>query len=426
MVFGVHWERDWRVAQLRPRKAISSHKFRLGASSVVFMNNQPITSPLRILLVKLSSFGDVLHALPTLEALREAYPRARITWLVEAAYAPLLAGHPALNEVWLAPRLRPHEILSGANPATLRGLMRQLRSHSFDLVLDLQGLLKSAVWVALARSPRKVGYDRTREFSYLALTERVPPFDPEAHAVRRYLNLAHYLGAPLAQPRFRLGLAAADLSGLIPEKAGRPLAVLHPGARWPSKLWPPAAWARLAEWLARQGFQVAITGSAADRQLAAGIAAQSQAPVVNLAGATSLAQLAGILRTARLAVTTDTGAMHLAAALGTPVAAVFGPTAPGAPAPSGRAIRWCAWNCPAAPASGANVPYLFASRNLRPRWWRPRVRKSCLKQELVDNIIKSPLPPAGQASFTPAQMAGKGKCRDGFKTRPNREESIYG
>jgi heptosyltransferase-1 len=290
----------------------------------------------RILLVKLSSFGDVLHALPTLEALRDAYPRAQITWLVEAAYAPLLSRHPALDEVWLAPRLRPQEILSGANPAILRRLIRQLRSRPYDLVLDLQGLLKSAVWVALARSPRKVGYDRTREFSYLPLTDRVPPFDPEAHAVRRYLNLAHYLGAPLAQPRFRLGLAAAEVSGLMPGKAGRPLAVLHPGARWPSKHWPPASWARLAEWLTQQGFQVALTGSGADRKLATSIAAQSQAPVLNLTGSTSLAQLAGLLQKARLAVTTDTGAMHLAAALGTPVAAIFGPTAPWRTGPFGE------------------------------------------------------------------------------------------
>ena len=173
----------------------------------------------RILLVKLSSFGDVLHALPTLEALREAYPKAHITWLVEAAYAPLLSGHPALDEVWIAPRLRPGEFFSGSNPAALRRLVRQLRTQPFDLVVDVQGLLKSAVWVALAKSPRKVGYDKTRELSYLPLTERVKPFDPEAHAVGRYLNLAHYLGAPPTPPRFRLGLdAAADISALIPRR----------------------------------------------------------------------------------------------------------------------------------------------------------------------------------------------------------------
>jgi len=318
----------------------------------------PTLSPqTRILLVKLSSFGDVLHGLPTLEALRDTYPLAHITWLVEAAYAPLLSGHPALDEVWIAPRLRPAEFLSGSNPARLRRLIQQLRARPFDLVLDVQGLLKSAVWVALARSPRKVGYDKTRELSYLALTERVPPFDPEAHAVRRYLNLAHYLGAPPAPPRFRLGLdAAVDISALIPAEADRPLVVLHPGARWASKLWPPASWARLSEWFQSQGFQVAVTGSAADRELIAGLTAQCRAPVVNLAGHTSLAQLAGILRKARLAVTTDTGAMHLAAALGTKVAALFGPTAPWRTGPFGAGHQVVRLNLPCSPCFKRQCP----------------------------------------------------------------------
>lgn len=297
------------------------------------MRNQPAAP--RLLLVKLSSFGDVLHTLPTLEALRDAFPTGHITWLVEAAYAPLLTGHPALDEVWIAPRLRPGEVLAGDNRARLRGLWRRLRSQPFDLVLDLQGLLKSAVWVALARSPRKVGYDRTREGSYLALTERVPPFDPEVHAVQRYLNLAHYLGAPVNPPRFRLGLASGmGNSPLI--RQDRPLAILHPGARWPSKLWPGPAWAQLADWLSRRhGFQVAITGSAADAALAAQIQTQAQEPVLNLAGRTDLAELAALLRGARLAVTADTGAMHLAAALKTPVVALFGPSAPWRTGPFG-------------------------------------------------------------------------------------------
>jgi heptosyltransferase I len=291
----------------------------------------------RILLVKLSSFGDVLHTLPTLAALRSAYPEAHITWLVEAAYAPLLSGHPALDAIWEAPRLHPGELLAGANRARLRRALRLRRTQSFDLVVDVQGLLKSALWVALAKSPRKVGYDRTRELSYLALSERVPPYDPEAHAVRRYLNLAHYLGAPVAPPQFHLAFdKGVDLTGLIPAAEARPLVVLHPGARWESKLWLPASWARLAEWLENRGFQVALTGSQADQALVSEISHHTRSPVLNLAGATSLAQLAGILRKTRLAVTTDTGAMHLAAALGTPVVALFGPTAPWRTGPFGE------------------------------------------------------------------------------------------
>jgi heptosyltransferase-1 len=321
------------------------------------MSPHHLSSHPRILLVKLSSFGDVLHALPTLEALRAAYPLGHITWLVEAAYAPLLSGHPALDEVWIAPRLRPAEVFSGSNPARFRRLIQQLRARPFDLVVDVQGLLKSAVWVALARSPRKVGYDKTRELSYLALTERVPPFDPEAHAVRRYLNLAHYLGAPPALPRFRLGLdAAVDISALIPAEADRPLAVLHPGARWASKLWPPASWANLAEWFHGQGFHIAVTGSRADQELVAGIAAQCRVPLLNLTGSTSLAQLAGILRQARLAVTTDTGAMHLAAALGTPVTALFGPTAPWRTGPFGEGHQVVRLGLPCSPCFKRQCP----------------------------------------------------------------------
>jgi heptosyltransferase-1 len=290
----------------------------------------------RILLVKLSSFGDVLHTLPTLEALRAAYPDAHITWLVEAAYAPLLVGHPALDEVWEAPRLRPGELLAGSNPARIGRLLNLLRVRPFDLVLDVQGLLKSAVWVALARSPRKVGYDRSREMSFLALTERMPPFDSEAHAVWRYLNLAHYLGAPPALPRFRLALGARITPpGLGPDAHEQLLTVLHPGARWASKLWPAASWARLAVWLRDQGFQVVLTGSRADQCLVTEIVEKTQLPVINLAGRTSLAELAAILRRARLAVTPDTGTMHLAAALATPVVALFGPTAPWRTGPFG-------------------------------------------------------------------------------------------
>lgn len=116
--------------------------------------------------------------------------------------------------------------------------------------------------------------------------------------------------------------------------------VLHPGARWITKIWPPASWARLADWLIREkGLAVVITGSAGDRELAARITAQMRERAQNLAGHTSLQELAGIMQKARLAVTADTGPMHLAAALGTKVVAVFGPTAPGRTGPFGEDHR---------------------------------------------------------------------------------------
>ncbi len=291
----------------------------------------------RILLIKLSSLGDVIHTLPFLEALREAFPQGRITWLVERGFSPLLTGHPALDEVWAVPRVRLTQGWSAANLGELGRLVRRLRSQEFDLVIDLQGLLKSAVWAALARSPRKVGYDRTREGSYLVLNERLEPYDPEAHAVKRYLNLAHYLGAPPALPRFRLGLTPeVDPPRFFPDSAPQEFVVLHPGARWATKLWPAGSWAQLADWLSRQGFRVVITGSAGDRELAEDIADRMSEPALNLAGQTSLAELAGLLKKARFAITADTGPMHLAAALGTRMVAIFGPTAPWRTGPFGE------------------------------------------------------------------------------------------
>jgi heptosyltransferase-1 len=292
----------------------------------------------RILLVKLSSFGDVLHALPTLEALRALYPQGHITWLVEEVYVPLLSGHPALDEVWAVPRVRLGQKVGREELLRLIRLLRRVAASRFDLVIDLQGLLKSAMWVALARSPRKIGYNHTRELSYLPLTERLPPYDPEAHAVWRYLHVARHLGAPPTLPRFRLGLTPAFPGSLaLPD---RDLAVLHPGARWASKLWPVTSWAHLGDWLSRdKKLAVLITGSAGDRALAAQITSQMQEKAWNLAGRTSLPELAGIMQKARLAVTADTGPMHLAAALGTRVVALFGPTAPGRTGPFGAGHR---------------------------------------------------------------------------------------
>ncbi len=330
----------------------------------------------RILLIKLSSLGDVIHALPILEALREAFPQGQITWLAEQAFCPLLKGHPALDEVWVVPRVRLTQGWSGANLAEMGRLIRRLRSQDFDLVIDLQGLLKSAMWAALARSPRKVGYDRTREGSYLALNERLEPYDPEAHAVKRYLNLAHYLGAPLALPRFRLGLTPEfDFARFFPDSNHREFVVLHPGARWVTKLWPAGSWAQLADWLSRQGFRVVITGSAGDRELAEDITNRMSEPALNLAGETSLAELAGLLKKARFAITADTGPMHLAAALGTRVVAIFGPTAPWRTGPFGEGHEIVRLDLPCSPCFKRQCP---APRCLSELSWET-ARTACEK-----------------------------------------------
>jgi heptosyltransferase I len=319
--------------------------------------------PVRILLIKLSALGDVIQTLPTLEALRAAYPAAEISWLVEEAAAPVLACHPALDNLlvsrrknWLTTwRHTPERHIAWQE---FRYLVHLLRRAPYDMVIDLQGLAKSAIWTFLSRSPRKIGFDRTREYSYLALSERLPPYDPDEHAVRRYLRLAQYVGAAKERVRFRLALppGAGNLKYLWQERTG-PLIVMHPGTRWPTKLWPAESFAALADSLIRKRqARVVFTGSPADRSLISRICSVMTSAADDLSGRTDIKDLARLFYQADAAVTTDTGPMHLAAAVGTPVAALFGPTAPWRTGPFGSQHRVLRTNLSCSPCLQRRCP----------------------------------------------------------------------
>ncbi|MFZ2089409.1 MAG: glycosyltransferase family 9 protein, partial [Desulfobaccales bacterium] len=158
-------------------------------------------------------------------------------------------------------------------------------------------------------------------------------------------------------------------------------------ARWPTKLWPEAHWARLAAWLAREkGFQVIITGSPADRELAEEIVSQTGAPLLNLAGRTSLEELAALLQMARLAVTTDTGPMHLACALGTPVVALFGPTAPWRTGPFGEGHQVLRLPLPCSPCFRRQCPEPRCLRELPASAAREAVEKILVRRANPDKI----------------------------------------
>jgi len=297
---------------------------------------------LNILIVKLSAVGDVVQSLPFLEALRRTYPQARLTWLVEEAAADIVIDHPRLDRVivlrrksWLKD-LKHGRILPALEG--FRSFRRELRAEEYDLVVDLQGLLKSGILVYLSRSRRRLGFDRTRECSYLFLNERLAPYDPERHALLRYLDVAAYLGADTGGTvNFHLPVhprSATEAAALL-EGTRSPLVAVNPGAKWPTKLWPSASWTEVCRRLVREArVEVVLTGGpdeiAANRAIAAGVDG-----LVDLTGRTSLKVLAEILRAADLVLCPDTGPMHLAAAVGTPVVALFGPTAPWRTGPFG-------------------------------------------------------------------------------------------
>jgi lipopolysaccharide heptosyltransferase I len=290
----------------------------------------------RILIIKPSSLGDVVHALPVLAALRAACPRAHIAWLVSSSIAPLLEGHPLLDEVIRFNRRRYGRMLQSRRVlADFLRFVHGLRRRRFDLVLDLQGLFRSGLLAWASGAPRRVGFAAAREFGWAFYTHRVPCLLGDRHAVDKNLRLARAIGLRPDPLAFPLGLRdeeLADARRLIADAAGRRLSsftAVLPGARWESKRWPADRLAALIDHLHTEGFPpVVLLGAAADRPFADSIVSICTAPLIDLVGRTGLRELSAALSLADLVVCHDSGPMHIAAALGRPLVGIFGPTDP--------------------------------------------------------------------------------------------------
>jgi|Deesub1362A_J573_1020465.scaffolds.fasta_scaffold00310_22 lipopolysaccharide heptosyltransferase I len=315
----------------------------------------------KILVVKMSSLGDVVQSLPALSALREAFPEAQIHWVVEETSADLLRLHPGVDRIWIVPRARWVGYLRRPGRWTLLireavGTARALRGHRFDLALDLQGLLKSAMWMRVARADRKVGFDGAREGASRFLTEKYPWGHPDRHAVERYLGLVEGIsrwrgavdyGVILSHDVEVRALEELRLSGGVPDQ---PWVVLIPAARWRTKEWHPRSFAWLADEIVRRtGLQVLFAGGTGDRFKIGEILDQMTERGIDLTGKTDIPVLAALLKRARVVVSVDTGPMHLAVAVGTPVVALFGPTAPWRTGPFGRGHRVLRPSLPCSP-----------------------------------------------------------------------------
>jgi heptosyltransferase I len=306
-----------------------------------------------ILIVKLSAIGDVVHTLPSLTALRRLYPQAHITWVVEAAAADLITGHPALDRVLVSRRKYWQEDLKKGyfrkNIKEIRSFVAALRERHYDLVIDFHGLFKSAVLVWLSGGTRKLGFDSLQEGSGLFYTEKIPE-DLEKHAVDRYLDFPAYLetqGGELPEdahaPEFLIpgdDYHPRKIEALLSKShldSAAPFVAINPVALWDTKLWRKDNFALLADRIAEElHIPVVITGSAWEKPYAEGIMKKVKtAKVVDLTGQTTLKDLACLYRQAALVVTTDSGPMHIAAAVGTSVVALFGPTDPRRTGPYG-------------------------------------------------------------------------------------------
>jgi len=298
----------------------------------------------RVLLIKPSSLGDVLHAVPVLWAVRRRYPRARISWLVASPFAPLIENHPALDEVILFDRAEYGRV--GRSPAVTADFIRfvaDLRRRRFDLVIDLQGLIRSGFLAWASGAAVRIGFGQAREFAWAFYTHRIPPIRGEAHAVDRNFRVCELLGyegtaidlsipvRPEARESLRAKLAELGL------QPGSEYLAVAPGARWETKRWPPEHFAAAIDAVHdRVGGRAVLLGSPAERPLCDRVADLARSRPLNLAGKTSLTELVAAVDGARVALSNDSGTKDVAVALGKPIVTVFGPTNPLRTSPYGR------------------------------------------------------------------------------------------
>lgn len=296
---------------------------------------------MKVLIIKLSSIGDVIHTLPALGALREGLgKKARIDWLVEEAASSVLAGHPLIDNVIVVKRGWARHFMENLRRA------RMIAAERYDIVIDFQGLLKSGSWAALSRGSRRIGFSNAREMSPLFYNEKLPPFDIERHAVDRYLDLARYAGGRPGEAVFTLKAAGnakkraiAKLRDAgITDKDG--FFAVIPRARWATKLWADERFVEAAKRIsADTGLVPLLIGGTSDVKSLDEMRAAIGGRAVSLAGRTDLLELAEVLRLSRCVVTVDSGPMHLAAAVGARVVALFGPTAANRTGPYGPGHR---------------------------------------------------------------------------------------
>lgn len=310
-----------------------------------------INRGMKILIVKMSSLGDVVQTLPVLLSLKTHFPDAHITWLVEEQTAELLADHPLINRVIVFPKRKWLRELTNHRTwahffREIVGLVDELRSCPYDLVLDFQGLFKSGILVGISRGKRKIGFSPGKEKSDIFLNEKVAYPKTRLHAVERYLYLIETLGCLCKSPQFFIPIRQVHRDKVLKFlKEQRitpdtPLVLLHPGARWKTKLWEEEKWAALGDLLSQaNGAQVIFTGSRDDFSLTKRIIERMKFPGINTAGRWSLKELAFLQKQANVVVIPDTGPMHLGVAIGTPVVALFGPTDPGLTGPYGDIHR---------------------------------------------------------------------------------------
>ena len=310
----------------------------------------------KILLIKPSAVGDVVHTIPVLNKLRRRYPMAQLDWLVTPAIAELLRHHPATTriieferEAWSTPwRLAPF--------ASYGRLAAKLRAASYDLVVDMHGRFRTAALTLATGAPARIGFDRprarvwdasprkfpeqarkhawqgAREGSWLAYTHHIPVPTLDLHAVDRYLNVGQILGLDGEPADFSFPIprsAVFRVEALLAEHGADrgDIVIMAPGTVWETKHWGSDKFAEVARHFLSKDSAVVLIGSQRERVVCEEVVALAPG-VIDLAGMTALSELAALIQRSTISITNDSGPMHLAVALDRPVISIFGPTDP--------------------------------------------------------------------------------------------------
>jgi heptosyltransferase I len=281
--------------------------------------------PRRIALIKPSALGDIIHALPVLSALRQRFPTAHMTWIVNRVYEPLLTGHPDLDHILSFDR---HATRSGMWQAAIDAMrfLGRLRKQAFDLVIDLQGLLRTGIMALASGARRRVGFSCAREGSRWFYTDVVPADFTGIHAVERNWRMAEAFAAGNCEKKFRLHIDDQARQWVREELHDfpRPWLAVGVGARWRTKRWPPEHFAELLRRTQKRfGGTALFVGRGDEAALAQKTLAMLTGPARDFSGLTTLPQVVALLSEADLMLANDTGPLHLAAALGRPVLAPY-------------------------------------------------------------------------------------------------------
>jgi lipopolysaccharide heptosyltransferase I len=286
----------------------------------------------RFLIVRLGALGDIVHAIPVAAALRREHPRARIDWLVSGKHREILELLPSIDQrVVVRDR-------SGGGGASVASAIQAIRRTRYEVAIDLQGLIKSAMIARLSGAARVIGFNKRYARERLATMFYTDVHDPggeglyapseKRHVVEINLGLLRLLGIDSAPAEFPLAARPSDAAREIAEATSGRYALLNPGAAWPNKRWPPARLAGLAAALRdRRNLKSVILWGPGELELAEQVVASAGGAAM-LSPQTSIADLVALARGAAVLVSGDTGPTHLAAAVGTPIVGIYGPTRP--------------------------------------------------------------------------------------------------